>query len=328
MGQEYNHLSLYERQVIYRMHHLQLGNSIRKIAQFLNRSHSTISREIKRHLRTSFGDMYYCQVAHDEYKWNLSNKKRKEALKSNETRDYVEAKLKIGWTPELISGRLKQEVNIPNTNYESIYQFIYKQRPDLIEYLARGHKRRRKKYPTRKYKTKVLDKTSILERPDDINNRNSFGHWEGDTVESGGKKGGLNVMIERKSRLVRISKISSKYSDETQRVIEKKLSEFDPEFVKSITFDNGTENAKHKEIAKTLGADIYFCQPYHSWEKGAVEQVNGLIRRFYPKKTDFKKVHYKAIQKVENLLNNRPRKCLNFKTPNEVYNEISGALET
>ena len=177
MGLVYNHLSSHERQVIYRMYHLESRNSIRKIAKCLNRSHTTISREIKRHLRTSFGDMYYCQVAHDEYKWNLSNKKRKEVLKSQATRDYVEEKLKIGWTPELISGRLKQEENIPSTNYESIYQYIYKERPDLIEYLARGHKRRRKKYPTRKYKKKILDKTSILDRPEDINDRSTFGHW-------------------------------------------------------------------------------------------------------------------------------------------------------
>jgi len=145
-------------------------------------------------------------------------------------------------------------------------------------------------------------------------------------VVSKGNKNGINVVLERVTRLTHITKVKSKRASDTAKAIEKKLIKHPSDFVKSITYDNSTENAKHVATNEKLNCDSYFCAPYHSWEKGAVEQVNGLIRRYFPKGTDFNEVTSKQLKWVEDKLNNRPRKILGFKTPQEVYNEYCDAL--
>lgn len=322
----YTHLRLTERQLIYSWFHC--GNeSIREIARRLSRSHSTISREIKRNITDYYVPTYYPNPAHAMYEWRIKSRSQRLLLKNNDTRKYVIKKIKLGWTPQLISGRIKLEGDLVPVSHEAIYQFIYKEQKDLIAYLPRKHKNRRNKYPSRKYVTKTSQKVSILDRPENINNRLIPGHWETDSVESKHRNGGLNVIVERVSRLVKISKLSSKKAKATTHSIVNKLSDFPSSFIQSITYDNGNENAEHLLINRILGCKSYFCQPYHSWEKGAVEQVNGLIRRYLPKGTDMKLVHPSSIRKIENLLNNRPRRCLGYKTPYEVYDEIiSGAL--
>ncbi|WP_442871403.1 IS30 family transposase [Candidatus Thiodiazotropha sp. CDECU1] len=172
----------------------------------------------------------------------------------------------------------------------------------------------------------IASKISIIDRPEEIKNRLEIGHWESDSIESKGRKSGLNVLLERSSRLAQITKLSSKKSIDTFHAIEKRLSIFPDKYIKSITYDNGPENARHLQVNEAFKCDSYFCQPYHSWEKGAVEQINGLIRRYLPKGTDFSQIHYSKIKEVESALNNRPRKCLNFKTPIEVYTEKCGVL--
>ena len=134
------------------------------------------------------------------------------------------------------------------------------------------------------------------------------------------------MLLERVSRVCHITKLPSKKALATSNAICKKLSIYPPSSCLSITYDNGSENTEFKKVEAILKNKSYFCEPYHSWEKGAVEQINGLIRRYYPKKTNFSKVSHQQLKKVEEQLNNRPRKCLGFKTPNEVYNELGGAL--
>jgi len=226
----------------------------------------------------------------------------------------------------LISGRLQLMENLTSVCHESIYQFIYKEAPDLIQHLPRKHRRRRKKHPYRKKPTKIALKTCISLRPEPINNRSVAGHWESDSVESKGHKQGCNVLVERKTRLKHITKLESKKAGATQKALLKRLSTHPDNMVSSITYDNGSENAKHLIVNDKLGCDSYFCQPYHSWEKGTVEQTIGLVRRFFPKGTDFTQVSSKRLLQIESLLNNRPRKCLGFKTPLEAYNEFVGAL--
>jgi IS30 family transposase len=247
-------------------------------------------------------------------------------LKSAETRQYVEEKLSLGWSPEIISGRLELDQGLKKVSHETIYQYIYKHAPEFIKYLPRHHKRRRKKHPYRKQHTVIANKISIVDRPESINNRLEAGHWESDSIESTSRKTGLNVLLERATRLVQITKLSSKKSIDTFHAIENRLFHFPDKFIKSITYDNGSENAKHLQVNDAFKCDSYFCQPYHSWEKGSVEQVNGLIRRYLPKGTDFTHIHHTKIKEIEMALNNRPRKCLDFKTPLEVYTEIYGAL--
>jgi IS30 family transposase len=325
MGDKYSHLSIWERQRLYEWYHNQ-GKSIREIGRLLGRSHSTISRELKRNISQKYVPTWYPHPAQRQYKIRIRDRGKRFLLKTPETREYVLEKLKLGWTPEIISGRLKLEKGLESVCHESIYQYIYKEANELIPLLPRSHKKRKKKYPTRKCKKRIEGKVSILDRPERINNRSEPGHWESDSLVSPQHKPGCNVLVERITRLVHISKLSSKESNQTKKAISNQLGQHKTAFVKSITYDNGVENSKHLDINKALGCNSYFCQAYHSWEKGAVEQVNSLIRRFLPKKTDITKVSNGRIKEIEFLLNNRPRKVLGYKTPLELYDEFTGAL--
>ena len=197
--------------------------------------------------------------------------------------------------------------------------------------MARKHKKRKRKrkrkrkYTYRTSSESITSKVSITQRPKHIEARKTVDHWESDSIESS-SRGGLNVVVERSCRLVHISKIPSKHASRTKNAIVKKLSQHGKKFLKSITYDNGTENYQHVAIDEALSTKSYFCFTYHSWEKGSVEQVNGLIRRYIPKRTDISKISDDRIMEIENLLNNRPRKCLNYRTPYEVYHIRGGAL--
>ena len=300
------------------------GLSCREIGRRLNRSHSTISRELSRNLWC--GKYYYFLQAQRFYEDRLKTRAQRYRLKSEALRDTVHAKLALGWTPELISGRLKVIDPERYICHESIYQYIYIQAQQLIEYLSRRHKKRRTKFSYRKTGERIKGRVSISKRPARVNKRQALGHRESDTMVGGDRKSGLNVIIERATRLVNISFMPDKSAAQTRKVVVRRLRNHPDDLVQSITYDNGSENFLHREINKKLDRSSYFCEPYHSWEKGSVEQVNGLIRRFYPKGTDLGTLTSSAINRVEKLLNNRPRKCLNYKAPYEAFREASGAL--
>lgn len=256
------------------------GYSCRRIAVILKRHHTTISREIKRNFPTAEFTYHYNSRVADE----LDRKRRSQSrlmgwLRDAVIRRYVRRKLKQHWSPEQISGRLPIDIPGKFISHESIYAYIYRHAKHLIQCLARKHRRRQGwTYFNKAHGNQIPFRIDISERPDTINQRHEFGHWEADQI---------------------VSRAS----------------------------DNGPENALHYRLNKALNTDSYFCKPYHSWEKGTVENTNGLIRRYLPKKTDFSQISSKKIKAIENTLNNRPRKCLQFKTPNEVFSEaISGAL--
>ena len=327
MGNYYNQLSNDERSLIYRWYHC--GNkSIREIARLLDRSHSTISREIKRHEMPSCGAgtklSYFPRVAAHNAAMTKRERGRGMRLKNDQTRTYVIEKLKEGWSPEIIAGRLREQESTTYVCHESIYQFIYKESPELRIFLPRKHKKRRKKYPRRKYKSKLSNRTSITERSEAIDKRLETGHWESDSIVSAQQKPGCNVLVERHTRLALITPLPSKKAQDTTKSIINKLKHYPPEFIRSITYDNGSENAGHQDINNILSCQSYFCAPYHSWEKGSVEQVNGLIRRYLPKSTDMTVIPKNRFREIESALNNRPRKCLGYKTPIEAYEELYG----
>ncbi len=322
MTVHYTHLDKRERTLIKDWHNQDISR--REIGRRLNRSHSTISRELRRNLWC--GRHYYIRGAQELYEYRLKQRAQRTRLKNEATRDYVNQKLHIGWTPELIAGRLREFKPDNYVCHESIYQYIYIDAPQLIECLARKHKKRRTKYPYRIKGERIKNRVPMSQRPDDVDTRETLGHWESDSVVGGDRKSGLNVVVERASRLVNISLMKNKTAKETKKVLLRRLSNHPEELVQSITYDNGTENVLHEEINKKLEAQSYFCAPYHSWEKGSVEQVNGLIRRFFPKGTNFNNVTTTDINRVEKLLNNRPRKCLNYLTPYEVFRNACGAL--
>ena len=318
----YKHLNYQERTLI--KNWLNLGLSCREIGRRLNRSHTTISREIKRNLWC--GRHYYIRGAQEFYEARLKKRAQRFRLKAPRIRSIVIDKLLQGWSPEIISGRLRKFQPDNFVCHEAIYQFIYIEASELTQTLARKHVNRRKKYPYRKPKERIKNRSPLYLRPTEANTREIAGHWESDTIVGGDRKSGLNVILERKTRLANISFMPNKSAEQTKKSIIRRLSNHPEELISSITYDNGSENVLHNEINEKLQTKSYFCEPYHSWEKGSVEQVNGLIRRFFPKGTDFNSVSASEINRVEKLLNNRPRKCLNYRTPYEVYREACGAL--
>ncbi len=320
MGEKYKHLSQEERQSLFRWYHYD-KRSMREIGRLLNRSHATVSREIRRNMSHHYIPTYYPNPAQLTYRLKIRRRGQRQRLKCDQTKAYVIQKLQIGWSSEIIAGRLRRHETLPYINQESIYQFIYKERRDLIAALPRKHGKRRVKYPKRTTSQKVLHKTPIDQRPAAINDRTVYGHWESDSIVPNVHKPGCNVLVERKTRLVHITKLPSKTAESTHRAIIGRLTQYDKDFTQSITYDNGTENCLHLTTNKSLSCASFFCAPYHSWEKGSVEQSNGLIRRYIPKGMDFDLVSDERIREIENLLNERPRKCLNFNTPNEAYVE-------
>ena len=284
----------------------------------LNRNKSTVSRELTRN-KPKHSKVYLSSQAHKRAKKRKKQAAMKEELKCHKIRNFVSNKLKMGWSPEIIAGELALDHSNLKISHESIYQYIYKQRPDLVQYLARSHKKRFKRVPKpNKKNNRIPNRISIDQRLDEINNRSQFGHWESDAVVSKQSKVALTVLIERVSRLVKIKKIKQNKADRFSKAVIHRMKGLPSCARRSITYDNGLENTQHELINDQLNTDSYFCNPYHSWEKGSVENGNGLIRRFLPKKTDFAKITHKRIKEIEFLLNNRPRKCLGFKTPNQV----------
>ena len=235
-------------------------------------------------------------------------------------RSYVFEKLLISWSPEQISGRIRDEHPGNSISHEAIYQYIYEEHPDLIRHLRYSHRKRKRKGQGKKHKkSHIPNRVSIEQRPDEINNRTEFGHWEGDTALSRQSKGAMAIMTERVSRYTLISYLAAKTSRNFSQAIIRRLVQFPDSTHMSMTYDNGSETVEHEKVNKELNMDSYFCTPYHSWEKGTVENAIGLIREYLPKKTDFDKVKLSEFKRIENLLNNRPRKCLNYKTPLEVF---------
>jgi len=166
----------------------------------------------------------------------------------------------------------------------------------------------------------------IDERPEKINTREEFGHWEADCAVSRQSSSCLHILLERKTRLLKITKLARLSAARVRQAVIWRLA-CQPRFARlTITYDNGHENTDHLEVNQALEMGSYFCHPYHSWEKGSVENGIGLIRRFLPKKTDFERTPLSEIRRIEKLLNNRPRKCLNYKTPREVFSQLSDAL--
>jgi len=311
----HNHFSFHEREIL--TIEYALGTSQKDIASMLNRSPSTICRELKRNKSSAYNS-YFASQAQIRSNFRKKNSHAKQRLKNIIIQNYVIQKLKTGWTPEQIAGKIQIDIPGAKTNYESIYLYIYNENRDLIKYLPRGHRIRQKRYQKQgKRRHKLKDRVFIDKRPEVINERKRIGDWEADTVVSRKSKEILVVLRERKSQFTLITKSPNKTAKEMQKAVLRMLRDIDKSKMFSITLDNGTENALHKEIAKILDIKIYFCNPYHSWEKGSVENTIGLIRRYFPKKTDFSLISNEDIKRVQHKLNNRPRKKLEYATPIE-----------
>lgn len=296
--------------------------SLGEIANALGRSKSTISRELKRNSSPEYR-LYLSHRAHRRSEERRKRASRRPRLKNARIMAYVRARLKEGWSPELIAGRIGIDHPELSISYEAIYQYIYdpgtEDRKALIQCLRRAHRKRRNKSAGRKArKTKIPNRVPIDLRPPGVESRRWFGHWEGDSLVSRKSPVALNSLVERKSRLLMLTKLERKTAEATFKAVTARLKGLPKQARRTLTLDNGTENARHEAITDAIGIKCFFAHPYASWERGTNEHVNGLIRWYLPKGTDFRMITDEQIANIENLINNRPRKCLGFKKPIEV----------
>ena len=326
MPKPYKHLTHDERDLLSVLK--SKGKSIREIAQELGRSPATISRELKRNVPPINTGYYLGHKAHERAVNRASCGRTHQRLKNDKIRKYVRRRIKHGWSPELIAGRLKKLHPELSISHEAIYQWIYADARELIPLLLRANRnRKRRGYSRRHKKTHIPERVSIKERPAEVLLRQEPGHWETDIAVSRQSLAALQVSVERKTRFTKLGKLLRKGSRPMSTSLTRRLSRYPQWFKLSITYDNGSENTEHIRTNKVLGTKSYFCEPFHSWERGTVENTIGLVRRFFPKKTDFAKVSKNRINSVERWLNHRPRKCLGFQTPMEAANALGVALQ-
>lgn len=320
MGRRYRQLGLEERDRITEM--MAERVSLRVIAAELGRSPATISREVKRNSSPSY-KLYLSHRAHERAAKRKKESGRRPRLKDEKTASYVLEKLDIDWSPEQIAGRIGMDCPGLSISHEAIYQYIYhpktEGREELIRCLRRGHRKRKHKGVGRKERrTKIPGRIPIEERPLSADNRSRFGHWEGDSLVSRKSTAALQSLVERKSRLMLLTRLRRKSAEHSSKAVIQRLQRLPEKARRTITMDNGTENARHGDITEAIGTRCYFARPYASWQRGTNEHMNGLVRWYFPKGTDFSKITDSQVAEVESLINNRPRKCLGYKTPLEV----------
>ncbi len=322
--------------------HYSQGKSMAEIATVVGkgRNKSTISREIAGRPHKGRG-RYKAYQAHIKALEEDKNRGRRERLKNETIRIYTKAKLKLGWSPEQVAIRLPIDCKGEDISYEAIYQYIYAQIgrkgsgklkegcEDLRPYLARRHTRRSTKGARRAKKTERLESLpSIEERPSSADKRKEIGHFEDDTIVSRQSVARLKSVNERACGVVFLGKMKDGTSEESTRVVCERLKTIPSPYLKTLTRDRGTENLGWRDIEKQMPLKVYFAHAYCSQERGSNENLNGLVRRFFPKKTDFAKVTEEEVRRVEHLLNTRPRKRFGGKTPLEVLLEKTGVAIT
>lgn len=304
---------------------LRSGLSRREIARRLGRHHSVVEREFNRNQDQGFLPYNACRAGLRAEGRARHGRKRK-LDKNNQLKEYVTQKLTEDWSPEQIVGRLR---NCPppglenhQLTVETIYRFVYSLERGsdgrlLYHHLRRAQPKRIRRYARRSRKIQIPERVSIHQRPPLV----GIGHWESDSVLCKARQP-LSVQFERTMKLVRIHRLEDHSAKATRLAIEDVLEALPVELKQTMTFDNGTENYEHNQ----LGIKTFFCDPYSAWQKGGVENTNGLIRQYLPKRTDLSKITDQEICRVEERLNNRPRKGLQYQTPNEILKALGGAF--
>lgn len=311
----YTQLTKEQRYQIYALRCAENNQS--ETARVLGVHRSTISREVRRNK----GDRgYRPEGAHRKALAKREKTAKNAARFTSEDWEKVERMVRRDWSPEQISGRMRKEGTL-SISHESIYLHIYADKAtggDLWEHL-RCQKKRRKRYGSGKNRRGIIPgRVGIEKRPKIVEKRSRIGDWEGDTVIGKSHKGVIVTLTERKSRFLASSKLASKEAAQTAISVNEMLKPY-PDRRYTITFDNGKEFAQHGQMSSELNVDVFFANPYHSWERGLNENTNGLLRQYFPKGTDFRNVTNREVQESVEKINHRPRKCLNFKSPYEVF---------
>lgn len=320
----YTHFTLEERKYLQQL--LSEGYSLRKIAAVLGRSPSSISREVKRnsakykpHGKSDNKYWYNHWRAHNLYIRRRREQNRAALVPDTDRWDYIIAGLNVYWSPAQIRGRWhKMNPQEKPICVSTIYRYIKSGKFPGIT--AKQHLRRHGKrmLPRNSNYNSIQPDRIIPQWPDEIRNRTRIGDWEGDTVYGGIGKGLLVTLVDRKAKLVRMGRLRSRSAEDTRLVIEKLLKGLP---VKSVSLDNGSEFSDFRKLEENLSTLVYFAEPHKPWQRGTNENTNDIIRFFFPKGCDFRTVTDDDIQFVEDIINNRPRKCLDWKTPAEVFAE-------
>lgn len=335
MGQHYHHFSAFERSFL--QSQLNSGRSRAQIALALGRSRSTVSREIARNAAATSSACgsrrnYDAGVAS---RASFSRRRRGPVrlAEGSPLRAAVFAQIRLGWSPQQISGRLKLMPNPfdePQTvSHETIYQAIYvlprgELRKELIGLLRQGRKLRRPRAQGKDRRGALRNMVSVHERPASVLTRQLPGDWEGDLIKGAGNASSVGTLAERKTRFVILSKMKNGGADAALSGFSRGLSRVPKAMRVSMTYDQVKEMARHAELAEKLNIKVYFCDPHSPWQRPTNENTNGLIRQYLPKGIDLNIYSQKDLDKIAESLNNRPRKVLGFKTPLEAYqNEIS-----
>jgi transposase, IS30 family len=312
----YHQLTYRERYLIGQ--HKSSGQSVRAIARMLQRSPSTISRELRRNADSSDG--YYRVDKADRYARARRWRSRQGTQFEPGQVELVHELMACNWSPEQISWRLRKHKRL-SIGTTTIYRWLRRDKAaggSLWLRTRQLSKRYRKGYRVADHRGRMGGKTPISQRPARVQHRREFGHWEGDTVMGKDGRHCLLTLVERKTRWVRIIKLPARQAVEVNKALAREIRRGVLK-MKSLTLDNGTEFHGFQQLQDELGMKVYFAQPYHSWERGTNENTNGLIRQYLPKGMCFKEVTQRHCDQIERELNDRPRKVLGFDTPNEAY---------
>jgi len=317
-----NELTFYDRQML--EYWLRSQMSLRDIGKSMRRAHTILSREI---VRNGTGDRkkYRADIAQRLFERRKYKQHKGKLDKHPELKQCVIEGLINEWSPDVIAGKLKTSGKKLTISHESIYHYIYNKNgryEGLYKYLRQGQCKRHKRHTRKISKLPIVERISVHQRPLVVGERGRFGDWESDSVIFSKQKTALSVQSERKSKLIRMHKVANKTAEETKYALIKTIESLPSEMFKTMTFDNGGEGAKHTEIRNEYGIETYFCDPFASWQKGGVENANKLIRQYLPRSTDLSKLTDRDIYLIQEKLNDRPRRCLGYKSPNEVINRV------
>jgi len=318
MAKPYQHLTIEERDEIAVLK--SRGWSLRAIARQLRRDPSTLSRELRRNAAPVNTGYYLAHKAQARATARWDQAVHRERLRDPWVRAYVTRQLRHGWSPELIAGRLQQLRPRQAVSHEAIYQWVYADARPLIPHLARAQRRRlRRGYSRRHTKSHIPGRVPIEQRPLAATHRTELGHWEADTIYSLQGRAALQIVVDRHSRYTLLNRLPGKTARAMRATLNRALAQVAPGRRRTITYDNGKENVEHQAVNAVLGTRSFFCTPYASQERGTVENTAGLVRRFFPKRTNFDTITREEIKTVERWLNHRPRRILNFHTPAEIF---------
>ena len=315
-----SHFTFERRQILDRLNREQRSKA--EMAEILGCDRSTIYRELN---RNSGGRGYRPRQAQNKADERRLACRREPKMNDPQLKKQVTRALKKKWSPDQIAGWLRQESPRDaggRVSHQTIYDWLAAEAPELRVHLRRG--RRRSQRETR---GRIPNCVGIEGRPKAVDAKQRYGDWEGDTVVSPGRRSGVVTMVERKSQYLRVRRTASLKSLPTMRAACRGLANLPTGLRRTMTLDNGKEFAQHQVLTDRLDVDVYFAQPYASWQRGLNENTNGLLRQFFPKGTDFARISHRQVARAEKLINERPRKSLGYKTPSEIFHKKRAAFE-